>query len=177
MVRGLLGIAAVLGLLLVWQFDRAESLAEDNAQYQYLVDHVVAENGKQAEVIDSLSVERNRLQHSMGEYVARRDRAIAARAESDRKLSELAGEYESLREYLSVAVPWGVAEWLWVKSSQSDYQGGTLEASPSRSSIEGYARAGYAAVSHEDGWRWCRDVEAALSSCNADKQAIREWLE
>lgn len=174
MTRILIGtsIALLLALALAgWQIDRA---AEQRQQLEQSLAAISEANAANARAVDTLELdinERDRITLEIRRRQTESDRLAAA---ANTQLERMKRENRTLTDYLDSIIPAPAADWMWLPSASGADGYGLPDSSAGADRTHPETGQPIPAVSHETGWKWCRGVERALDSCNADKAAIRE---
>lgn len=144
---------------------------------QRQLDVVAAVNATSQDTIKQQRLELDNRDALATEMRKRYEMAVRESAGKYRQLEKLKNENESLRKYLSGVVPRLVADWLWLggKAGRNKNRGGAVNAAEMDDGANAYTAKPVPAVTHEEGWKWCRSVEQAVKSCNQDKAALRRW--
>lgn len=159
--------AALYGLI-----DQAEKKAEAEAQVASLKGELLEASAE----TDKLLQEKREAEALTAE--AREEkRGVEAEAEGfKREIRRLSYENKELDAYLRSSIHPDVVERMWVRPGSED---GVEICVPTSGADGGDSCTEVAVreVSNEEGWGWCKDVEASLLSCNIDKGKMREWVE
>lgn len=169
-------LAAVLAIAggLGWMLHRE---VEQRAAADQALDVAISANQANKTAIDALGTEiatRDRMTSELRRRYAKSEQVAATLAA---RIEDIKRENADLRAYFGSTVPRLAADWLWLPAEGSHQDGGGA-AGPAGLAAGSHPGPGQPvpAVDHETGWKWCKAVERALTSCNDDKAALREWV-
>lgn len=171
MTRILSGALVILGIVAWMVWLHAGKLEAEAAALNQSLQIAIEANQYQAIELTRLESEvakRDGLAKKYRAWQLESDRISAKRLE---QLEKMKNEREDFAAYMRSGIHPLASSWMWMQSSgdQTEY---SIRIS---SGVSGGADA-KTPISHERGWRWCKETERALDSCNEDKRGIAEWM-
>lgn len=162
-------ILVILAALAGW-VEQSEAKAEAEAKVEELKADILNMN----EALNTVLREKRRAEQL--ELAARdeRDREKAKAETFKSEMRRLSRENKKLDAYLRSGIHPDVVSRMWVQPGGGDGVQ-VCVATGDADGADACASVAVKEVSHEEGWSWCKDVEAALGSCNVDKAKLREW--
>lgn len=170
----LLLLVGIIGSLAWYAKETTADLSQQRAQGQQYRQSIVELSAE----VNAQAAEVERRDAAYAQARAARDRIDTENRRARAELEDLKREFEN-RGYLAGVIPGGVTRWMWLPAAGGETDSGPGETADGAAGADTGAGESSGSsgkeITNEDAWQWCRDVEAALKSCNADKTALREW--
>lgn len=179
MITRILAVACLALALAAWLlWSRLDAATERAGGLQQQLREAIDANASNQAAINDLRIDITQRDQLAAEAIRQRNQSDRLAAQRATELERLKSENADLASYLDSPIPRPAADWLWLRPGDRD-QDRDNQTDPTRlatAANPGAANPLRPTVTEEQGWRWCKAVEAALDSCNGDKVLLREWV-